>query len=166
MGTQTTLITALFTFCTSHALAGSNAWPEHSPAKGEKKCTISQLESEFLTNYYNRAFGNISANRPALGLKAGSALVFRVYKNGRLTVSFSRDTYPGSKLYVLVDGKRYIGDANRQLPLDARAIAALKQDKLIDYTYTGWPGRDENNMQDIFAGFAEAYEKCVAFMAH
>jgi hypothetical protein len=63
----------------------------------------------------------------------------------------------------MIDGVRYSSDAKYQLRLDTKALTALKQDKLIDFTYTTWPYRNEVSRKDVFSDFANAFDECLKF---
>lgn len=149
--------------CLAHtaANAAADARPKDSPAKGEKSCSIGQLTSEFLERQHDDAVAKAGVH---FYMKTSSYLRFSVSRSGAITVSIAEDTFPGSKFYFLIDGKRYAGEAHYQLPLDQKALSALKQDKQIDFTYTGWPDRNEMSRQDIFSGFTKAYDECLAFL--
>jgi hypothetical protein len=145
------------------ASASSEARPRTAPAKGTKECVIAQSRSEFLSARHE---DNVRKAGVTFYEKTTSYLKFRVLPSGVITVSITEDTYPGSKFYFMVAGKRYSGQSQYQLPLDGNALAALKQDKLIDFTYTTWPYKNEVSRQDIFSGFATAYDECRSFLGN
>ena len=74
------------------------------------------------------------------------------------------DTYPGSMQYFMIDGRRFSSRSGYYADLNAAAVAALKQDPIIDFTYTDWPYRNEISRKDVFSGFAKAYDDCVRFL--
>ncbi|MCP1765550.1 hypothetical protein [Bradyrhizobium japonicum] len=154
---------ALLTMAPQIANASSEARPRTAPAKGTRECLIAQVQSEFLSAKHE---DDVRRAGVPFYAKTMSYLKFRVLPSGAITVSIAEDTYPGSTFYFMVAGKRYSGQSQYQLPLDGNALAALKQDKLIDFTYTTWPHRNEVSRQDIFSGFAKAYDECRAFFGN
>lgn len=132
-----------------------------APAKGEKSCVISQLTSEFLERRKDELHAN---SRVKFYVQTMSSLKFSVKRNGSIAVSVVEDKYPGTRVYFMVDGKRYVGDAGYQLPLDSHALTALKQEKQVDFTYTAWPDRNEISRQDVFSDFAKAHTDCVEYL--
>lgn len=155
-------IATLASILTSASAYGSaDARTRTSPAKGTKDCVISQSASEYLEQKYQEI--KATAGVPFY-MKKSSYMKFTVLRSGGVNVSIAENTYPGSKFYFMIDGKRYSGDARYQLPLDAKAVAALRADKLINFTYTGWPDRNEMSREDIFAGFSAAYTECLTFL--
>jgi hypothetical protein len=140
--------------------ASSEARPRTAPAKGTKECLIAQVESEFLSAKHEEDVRKSGVNFYAQTM---SYLKFRVLPSGSITVSIAEDTYPGSSFYFMIAGKRYSGQSQYQLPLDGNALAALRQDKLIDFTYTMWPDRHEVSRQDVFSDFGKAYDECRSF---
>jgi hypothetical protein len=141
---------------------GAFADKKELAAKGERQCRIAQFTSPYLDAEHRAA--EAKAGVPFY-MQTMSYLKFRVLKSGAIMVAMSEDIYPGSTFYFLIDGKRYSGPAKYYLQLDARALAALKQDKLFDFTYTNWPYRNEINRKDIFTGFSRAYDDCLAFLS-
>lgn len=131
------------------------------PAKGTKSCVISQWESPFLKERHER--DRRSSGVPFYA-RTSSEIKFSVLKGGSLTVSVVADAYPGTKIYFLIGGKRYSGSQRFQLPLDKAALASLRRDEKINFTYTSWPYRTEMNREDIFSGFSRAYDECRSFM--
>jgi hypothetical protein len=142
--------------------AAADARPRSSPAKGTKDCVIGQYTSEHLEKQHKDAVAKAGVQ---FYMKTSSYLKFSVQKSGSVNVSIAEDTYPGSKFYFMIDGKRYSGEARYQLPLDATALAALKAEKLIQFTYTDWPHRTEISRDDVFSGFSKAYDECRQFLA-
>jgi hypothetical protein len=157
---------ATLAFCAimaaSQAHADASAVMKESPAKGEKTCVIKQYTSEYLKRQADAA-------STAAGIKVyvptSSHIAFQVLSSGRVGIAVSEDTFPGSTQYFMIDGKRFSARSGRVAELDSAAIAALKQDKLIDFTYVDWPYRSEISRKDIFTRFAKAYDECLAFLA-
>jgi hypothetical protein len=158
----TTAVIGLLLLWSTQAYAVADARPRSSPAKGTKDCVIAQSTSEHLTKRHEDA---VAKARVHFYMQTSSYLKFSVQKSGSVNVSIAEDTYPGSKFYFMIDGKRYSGEARYQLPLDAAALAALKADKLIQFTYTDWPHRTEISRDDIFSEFTKAYDECRKFLA-
>lgn len=88
----------------------------------------------------------------------------RILPNGKAEIAAAADTYPGSKFYVLVGGKRLSGKSDRYLPLSAAQVASLEREEPFAYTYTNWPYGSEISGEDAIAGFATARAKCVEFL--
>lgn len=129
---------------------GASAEKRSFPAKGEKTCTINQYASAHLN-----ALGHTSSRTlPRVS----------VDKNGSISMSLAEDTYPGSKIYLLIDGHRYSGLERFYIPLDKTALAALKAEKVIEFTYTNWPYRRDINGSDVLEDFASAYDDCLIFL--
>lgn len=140
------------------ASAKASANVTSSPAKGETKCLIKQLTSEYLTKEHEAAKAKAGIS---FYMQTMSYLTFRVQKSGAVLVAMNEDIYPGSTFYFMIDGKRYSGRAGYYVQLDSPALNALRQDKLIDFTYTHWPYRNEISRKDVFSGFSAAYDECL-----
>lgn len=134
----------------SSALATAGADKRSSPAKGTKSCKISQYDSKYIAEH-----GNITAftlPRPF------------VHKDGSVEMGLADETYPGTRVYYLIAGHRYSGDAGYMVPLDRVAVEALKKDPVIHFTFSRWPYRAEINGTDIIEGFQAAYKDCLLFL--
>jgi hypothetical protein len=90
----------------------------HSPAKGEYTCTIRQHPK---------------------------GLSLRVNQNGTVGITVRHETYPGTRIYFLIDGRRYSGPEGTFVPLDQHAIEALKRGAVVDYAWQAWPSNREHN---------------------
>jgi hypothetical protein len=145
----------------SAAVAEASAQTKTSPAKGEKSCLIKQYNSEYLERYAaeQKAKAGIS-----FYIKTTSYIAFNVLRTGAVAITMSEDTYPGSTEYFMIEGRRYSTRSGSWAALDPAALAALKQDKLIDFTYALWPERNEVSRKDVFSGFTKAYDECIAFL--
>lgn len=162
MGIKTALAVAcLLSFASVEAEAKASAQPKSAPAKGENSCLVKQYTSEYLTREHEAA--KAKAGIPFY-MQTSSYLTFKVMKSGTVLVAMSETTYPGGTVYLMIDGKRYSSRSNTWIQLDAPALAALKQDKLIDFTYPHWPDRNEISRKDIFSGFTAAYDECLMFL--
>lgn len=140
---------------------GAFADTKELPAKGERQCRVAQLTSPFLEAEHLAA--NAKAGI-AFYMQTSSYVKFRVLLSGALLVAMSEQTYPGSKFYFMIDGKRYSGPSASYLQLDPHAVAALKSEKPFDFTYTDWPDRTEISRKDVFAGFSKALDECLVFL--
>ena len=136
--------------------AAASAVPRESPAKGEKSCLIKQYTSEYLERW--AAEQRAKARGLHFYVKTSSYLTFKVMRSGTLGITVNEDTYPGSTQYFMIDGRRFSSRASHWAEIDSVALAALKVDKLIDFTYVDWPHRSEISRKDVFSGFAKAYE--------
>lgn len=132
------------------ALASSSADKQSSPAKGTKTCKISQYDSKYIAEH-----GNLTAftlPRPY------------VHKDGSVEMGLADETYPGTKVYYLIGGHRYSGNAGYMVPIDRAAVEALKKDPVIQFTFSRWPYRAEINGADVIEGFDAAYRDCLQFL--
>lgn len=163
MGFKATLAFAcIITIAATHGIhAAASAEPRSSPAKGDHRCVIKQHSSEYLVREHELAKAQTGVS---FYMQTMSYLAFKVLKSGAVLVSMKEDVYPGSNFYFMIDGKRYSGPASHYVQLDSFALSALKQDRLIDFTYTNWPYRNEISRKDIFSGFSQAYEECLTFL--
>lgn len=140
--------------------AVAHAEKQASEARGTKDCHIKQYTSAYLVKERMRL-------KSTTGYSIGSEmsdLFIRVYKNGSVGLAVTDDTYPGTNAYFLIDGRRYVADGDHYASIDAHGLSALKNDAVIKFSWTDWPYRSEKNREDVFAGFANAYDTCIAFL--
>ncbi|MGM4906292.1 hypothetical protein AB8B21_05555 [Tardiphaga sp. 866_E4_N2_1] len=154
MGLKANLGASLMMACMAVATAdqanAASADKRSFPAKGTKTCRITQYSSKYQSEKGNPSTRTLP--RPS------------VNKNGSVDMGFAEDLYPGTKLYFLIDGRRYVGPAGYKVGLDKRAVEALKKDPVVQYTFTRWPYRNELNGADVIEGFDAAYQDCLQFM--
>lgn len=162
MGTKATLA-AVISLLVGNSSANASAFAEtkSSTAKGEKTCLIKQLTSEYLEKEAAEAKARAGIS---FYVKTSSYLTFKVQKSGTAMIAVNEDTFPGSTVYFMIDGKRFSSPSGLYAQLNAPALAALRQDKLIDFTYTGWPDRHEISRKDVFRGFTKAFDDCLTFL--
>ena len=130
--------------------------PVSSPARGTKKCTITQIWS----GYKMRKAGAASPHSE----KHSSHFMAHVFKDGSVGLAVSASTYPGSKVYFRLGGKRYTGDARHYVKMNRAALDALKSDQVVQFSWKDWPYGSEENDEDVLTGFSAAYDKCAAFL--
>lgn len=133
----------------SAAAAGIFVDKRDHQAKGTKTCTIEQMSGSYLEKQ-----GNPYRKSPKL----------RVEKDGGVLIAAGEETYPGTKVYFLIAGHRYSGDAGYFTRLDRSAVDALRKQALLQFTFTRWPSRTEISVDDIIDGFEKAYNECRQFL--
>lgn len=131
------------------AFADARAHKTYSPARDEMKCLIEQSDSAYLA----------AKDR----LSTRSRIYVRVLNRRQSGLSVRADKAFGSSLYALINGRRFFAKAGEYVLLDSKAIADLRKDPVI---YVSWtkPGGGNVDHADVLAGFAAAYDDCVAYM--
>ncbi len=131
-----------------------------SPARGTETCFVKQITSAYLTRQ------RINAERETGGYVPTGLTDFyvKVERDGTARISVNEDTYPGTKQFFLIAGRRYAGPEDEYIRLDAPAVAALHAEQVVQFSWTDWPYGSEHNGADILAGFTSAYNECLAFL--
>ena len=68
--------------------------------------------------------------------------------------------YPGSTMWLSVDGRRFSGI--EEVPLEPDVLSALRTGRTAYVAWTPWPSGVVQEAEVSLAGFAEAYDECLA----
>jgi hypothetical protein len=82
-----------------------------------------------------------------------------------VNASTADSLYPGSFVYLSVDGQRFSGREDEGLPLNADLLTALKRGREAWISWAPWPWGDQREEAVSLAGFAAAYKQCEMGMA-
>jgi hypothetical protein len=77
-----------------------------------------------------------------------------------LTAITGDGLYPGSTVYLSVDGERFSGEERIELTEDL--LAALKNGERVFISWSPWPWGDRRETSVSLSGFSTAYDKCLA----
>lgn len=131
-----------------------------SEARGTKTCIIRQYRSAYLAR-------KKIEEAHSYGMTGGitmSNIHARVFKDGSVGLAVSKNTYPGTASFFMIDGRRYTADGDSYAMIGRDSIESLKRDAVIKFSWTTWPYRNEANAEDAFGGFSTAYDECIAFL--
>lgn len=139
---------------------GAFADTHESAAKGTKNCYVTQMFSEHL-----EAMRADEVQRFGMSTVPHTTEVrFRISKGGGVYIGSVADTFPSSKLYVMIGNERFNGKADGWIKLSAKAVDALVAEKPFAYSYTNWPAGAAVDGEDAFTDFAAAKAECEAFL--
>lgn len=155
--TVSTLLLLSISECSAKAFADKR----DAPAKGTKTCRVMQFESAARKAEAEQINSRLTHK---IAYPSPSIVTVRVNRDGSIAFGLREDTYPGSKSYFMIAGKRFSGTAPYYVPVDSHALAALRRDQRIDFTWTNWPYRSEISSHDVIENFSAAYDDCLKFL--